>query len=186
MTQDLTAIPLTSITGEPASLTSYAGHVLMIVNVASKCGLTTQYEALERLFQAYHNRGFFVLGFPSNDFADQEPGSDAEIAAFCKSTYDVTFPMFAKISVSGANRHPLYTALIEAWPEARHLPDSGFRERLVSRGRTPADPPEVMWNFEKFIVGPSGAVTARFGSDVTPDDPMVVDEIEKQLKILWG
>lgn len=186
MTQTLTTIPLKSIDGEDASLASYAGHVIMIVNVASKCGLTQQYAALENLFQIYHNRGFFVLGFPSNDFADQEPGSDAEIAAFCKSTYDVTFPMFAKISVSGENRHPLYSALIEACPETTRHPDSGFRERLLSRGRTPADPPEVMWNFEKFIIGPSGTVTARFASDVVPDDPMIVDEIEKQLKILWG
>lgn len=186
MPEALTEIPLKSITGAPASLASYAGHVLLIVNVASKCGLTPQYEALESLFQSYHNRGFFVLGFPSNDFAEQEPGSDDEIAAFCKSTYDVSFPMFAKIAVSGEHRHPLYTALIAECPEAQKRPDSGFRERLVSRGRNPGNPPEVMWNFEKFIVGPAGTVTARFASDVPPDDPMIVDEIEKQLKILWG
>ncbi|HEX8447478.1 MAG TPA: glutathione peroxidase, partial [Sphingomonas sp.] len=165
-TTALTDIPLKTIAGEPATLADYAGQVLLIVNVASKCGLTPQYDGLEALHAKYRDQGFTVLGFPANDFAGQEPGSDAEIAQFCRATFGVDFPMFAKIAVTGPDTHPLYRALTAAEPAAQG--GTAMREKLASHGMTPNAPPAILWNFEKFVVGRDGTVVARFTPDTLP------------------
>ena len=181
MSDKLYSLPLKSITGETTTLENFKGSVLLIVNVASKCGLTDQYEALEKLYKEKHQQGFEVLGFPSNEFAGQEPGSDEEILAFCRGTFGVEFPMFSKIEVNGDNRHPLYQELIAAQPEAIKPQDSGFYERLASKGRTPKHPQDILWNFEKFLVGRDGQVLQRFAPDMKPDDPVILNAISVAL-----
>ena len=173
-------IPLRTIDGRDASLRDYAGQVLLVVNVASKCGLTPQYEALESLYGAHREQGFTVLGFPCNQFLGQEPGEEAEIAAFCDTKYGIDFPLFSKIEVKGPGQHPLYAALTQAIADARVKPDSGFRDRLAKHGVDPR-PGEVLWNFEKFLIARDGAVVARFAPDVPPDDPMVTEAIAAEL-----
>lgn len=180
MTVSLDQIPLTDISGKSTSLAAYRDQVLLVVNVASKCGLTPQYEALERIYEKYRDQGFAVLGFPANDFAGQEPGSNAEIADFCTTNFGVAFPMFAKITVSGPEKHRLYAALTEAVP-TKNGDAEGFRERLRSYGLTPSEDPEVLWNFEKFLVARDGKVVARFAPDSPPDDPAIISAIEQQL-----
>ena len=181
----LASVPLTTLSGAPTSLADYAGKVLLIVNVASKCGLTPQYTALEALYQQFKDRGFVVLGFPSNDFAEQEPGTAEEIAAFCSSQYPVTFPIFSKISVNGPSAHPLYTTLTSSMPQ--HEADAvDFRDNidnyLSSQSLPPTLPlPAILWNFEKFLVGRDGNTIARFAPDMKPDDPRIVAAIEKAL-----
>jgi glutathione peroxidase len=177
-------IPLTSLSGSPTSLADYAGHVLLVVNVASKCGLTPQYTALESLFQHYKSQGLVICGFPANDFAGQEPGSNAEIAAFCSTEYPVTFPLFSKIPVTGPDKHPLYAELIAEASE--HIVAGPWRENLASyasaNGFPPPNPlPELLWNFEKFLVGRDGKVIARFAPDMAPDDPRITSAIEQAL-----
>jgi glutathione peroxidase len=159
---DLYDIPVTTLRGEPTSLREHEGKVLLIVNVASKCGLTPQYTALEELQKTYGDAGFSVLGFPCNQFLGQEPGSADEIESFCSVTYGVTFPLFEKIEVNGEGRHPVYTVLTETADAEGHTGD-------------------IRWNFEKFLVGPDGQVAARFSPVVTPDDPAVVSAIESLL-----
>lgn len=172
-------IPLTRIDGTAASLADYRGKVLLAVNVASKCGLTPQYEGLEALYQAKHHQGLEVLGFPANDFKGQEPGTEEEIRDFCSTTYDVQFPLFSKISVIGETQHPLYAELTGAQPQA--IGDGPFRERLQGYGMAPSDPADVLWNFEKFLINRKGEVVARFAPDVTADDPRLVAAIEAEL-----
>ena len=179
-------LPVKRITGEPTSLAPFQGEVLLIVNVASKCGLTPQYEGLEKLYRAYKARGFEILGFPANDFAGQEPGTNAEIQNFCTTGFNVTFPMFEKIAVTGPNIHPLYQLLIAAQPAAQPA-DAGFRANLDSflattgtGDRTNPDP-GVLWNFEKFLVDRNGEVIARFAPDMLPDDPRITKAIEAAL-----
>jgi glutathione peroxidase len=171
-------IPLKTIDGEASSLGDYAGKVLLVVNVASKCGLTPQYTALEAVYKKYHDQGFEVLGFPANNFGAQEPGTDEEIATFCSTSYDVDFPMFSKISVAGEDKHPLYAALIETQPSPE---GDEFRERLKGYGMTPNPEPEILWNFEKFLIGRDGEVVARFSPATTPDDDKVIAAIEREL-----
>ena len=178
-------LPLTTLSGEATSLADYSGKVLLIVNVASKCGLTKQYTALEALYQRFKDEGFVVLGFPANDFAGQEPGTDAEIATFCSTEYPVTFPMFSKIAVSGHEQHPIYSMLTAAmpWHEADG-PD--FRDNLdnylTGAGLPPTLPlPAILWNFEKFLVGRDGEAVARFAPDMPPDSPKIVAAIELEL-----
>ena len=173
-------IPLTTIDGQATTLDAYKGDVLLIVNVASQCGLTPQYEALERVYEQHREKGFAVLGFPANNFGAQEPGTDAEIAEFCTTKFSVAFPMFSKISVVGDDQHPLYKELTHAAPRAEGEPDS-FRERLRGFGMTPNEDPDVLWNFEKFLVGRDGNVITRFAPTVTPDDPAVTAAIEAAL-----
>ena len=151
-----------TITGEDSSLRDYAGKVAVVVNVASKCGLTPQYAGLEKLYETHHARGLEVLGFPCNQFAGQEPGSDAEVQEFCKLRYGVSFPLFSKIDVNGAARHPLY-----AW--------------LSAEDAAPEGPGDIKWNFGKFVVGRDGQVVARFAPPTAPDDPALVAAIEKAL-----
>jgi len=153
---------IAGLDGTPDRLVDQAGKVTLMVNVASKCGLTPQYEGLERVHERYADRGFSVLGFPCNQFLGQEPGSPTEIAEFCSTTYGVTFPMFEKIDVNGDDRHPLYTELTGS-------PDS--------EGYTG----DIRWNFEKFLVGPDGTVLARFAPQVEPEDATVIEAIEGAL-----
>jgi len=176
----LSDIRIKTIAGADATLGDYAGKVALVVNVASKCGLTPQYEGLEALYRAYRDKGLVVLGFPANDFGAQEPGSNEEIADFCTTNFAVDFPMFAKVTVVGPQKHPLYAALTQAQPSARG-DAAAFRERLKGYGMTPNPEPEVLWNFEKFLVGKDGAVIARFAPTTAPDDAELVGAIETAL-----
>jgi glutathione peroxidase len=153
---------INTLEGTPADLSAYEGKALLVVNVASKCGLTPQYEGLEKLHEQYASRGFEVLGFPCNQFMGQEPGTAEEIRDFCDTTYHVEFPLFEKIDVNGANQHPLYA-------------------ELEQQADADGEAGDVKWNFEKFLVAPDGAVVGRFRPQVTPDDPALVAAIEAQL-----
>jgi glutathione peroxidase len=148
---------LNSIDGKPAPLSAYQGKVVLIVNVASRCGFTPQYAGLEALYEKYKDRGFTILGFPANNFGAQEPGTNEEIKTFCSSKYNVTFPMYSKISVKGDDKAPLY-------------------QFLTATGG------EIQWNFTKFLVDKSGKVVARFEPKVTPESPEVAEAIEKALR----
>lgn len=172
-------IPVTLADGRKTTLSEFSGKVLLVVNVASKCGLTKQYEALEQLYEARRNDGLVILGFPANNFKDQEPGTDEEIVAFCTGTYDVQFPIFSKISVVGADKHPLYAALTECAPQTAD--DGPFRERLKGFGIEPNPPGEVLWNFEKFLIGRDGRIAGRFAPDTTPDAPALTAAIATEL-----
>lgn len=174
-------IPVKKIDGTPAALNEYAGQVLLVVNVASKCGLTPQYAGLEKLYAAQRARGLQILGFPANNFGAQEPGTNAEIADFCSASYGVTFPMFEKISVGGSDRHPLYRELIAAQPTATEKPGSDFKAKLAGYGIKQENPTDILWNFEKFLIGRNGTVVARFAPDVAPDDPILLAAIESEL-----
>ena len=154
-------IPFKTMDGKDASLKDYSGKVVLVVNVASKCGLTKQYDALEALYKKFSPQGFVVLGFPCNDFNGQEPGTNEEIQAFCTSKFAVTFPLFDKLHVKGAEQAPLYTALTG--------PGAKF-------------PGDVKWNFGKFLIGKDGEVLARFEPKTTPDDPAVVAAVEAAVK----
>lgn len=158
----LAQIPLTTLDGNPTSLAAYDGRAVLVVNVASKCGLTPQYGALEQLARDYGDRGLTVIGVPCNQFMGQEPGTPEQIATFCSTTYGVTFPLLAKADVNGADRHPLYAVLTET-------ADAG------------GDAGDVQWNFEKFLVAPDGAVVNRFRPRTEPDAPEVIAAIEAVL-----
>lgn len=153
-------IPLKDIDGKPTSLKDYQGKVLLIVNVASRCGYTPQYTGLEALQEKYKDKGFAVLGFPCNQFGGQEPGTNEEIKQFCSSKYQVTFPLYDKIEVNGANRHPLYTELA---------------------GKDSPYPGDIKWNFSKFLISRDGKILKRFESKVKPDSEELVQAIEKAL-----
>ena len=172
-------IPVKTIQGNEVDLSQYQGKVLLVVNVASKCGLTPQYEGLEKLYEAQKENGLEILGFPANNFLAQEPGTDAEIQEFCSLTYDVKFPLFSKISVAGNDKHPLYQTLTQAIPE--RIGEGPWWKDLVDYGLTPNPKPEVLWNFEKFLVNKEGEVVARFAPDITADDARLVDAINAEL-----
>lgn len=155
-------IPLRTLTGEPTSLAAYKGRAVLVVNVASKCGLTPQYKGLERLQQTYGDRGLTVLGVPCNQFGGQEPGSAEEIETFCSTTYGVSFPLLEKSEVNGENRHPLYRALTE-------------------RADAEGEAGDVQWNFEKFLISPDGEVVSRIRPRTEPEAPEVITAIEAQL-----
>lgn len=181
----LLSSPVTTIHGQPQTLETYKGKVLLIVNVASQCGFTPQYTALEKIYGQFKNRGFEVLGFPANDFGNQEPGTDEEIATFCSREYPVSFPVFSKITVTGPAKHPLYAELIAEQPQ-RIAPNDELRQHLAEFAAEnnlpgPNPLPEVLWNFEKFLVGRDGQVLARYNSDITPDDPQLLAAIEAAL-----
>jgi len=180
MTTAIEEIPVKTIDGNATKLGDWSGKVRLVVNVASQCGLTPQYTALEALYRKYKDRGFEILAFPANEFGAQEPGTEAEIKEFCSTKYDVSFPMFSKIVVKGEGQHPLYAKLTAERPEARTLPGSDFRAKLAGYGITAA-PGEVLWNFEKFLVDREGNVIDRFAPDVTPDAEPVVSAIERAL-----
>jgi glutathione peroxidase len=156
-------VAISDLDGRPGDLGDYRGKALLLVNVASQCGLTPQYAGLQQLHETYGGKGFEVLGFPCNQFLGQEPGTSDEIKAFCETSYGVTFPLFEKIDVNGEHRHELYEQLVD-------VPDS-------ADGHTG----DIRWNFEKFLVSPSGEVVARFNPTVVPEDPALVDAIERTL-----
>lgn len=172
-------IPVKTISGENTTLNQYQGKVLLLVNVASKCGLTPQYEGLEKLYTEKKAQGFEILAFPANNFLEQEPGSEAEIQTFCSTTYNVDFPLFSKISVAGADKHPLYQTLTQAIPE--RIGEGPWWQDLAEYGLTPNPKPEVLWNFEKFLVNKNGEVVARFAPDIQADDARIVDAINAEL-----
>jgi glutathione peroxidase len=181
MSTPIQKIPVRRINGEDTNLGEYSGKVLLIVNVASKCGLTKQYESLEKLYRDYRDRGIVIAGFPANDFKGQEPGSNAEIESFCSGTFGVDFPLFEKIAVVGEGKHPLYKALIEAQPTATSTSAVPFGENLKKYGIEPNEAPEILWNFEKFVVDRGGKVAARFAPDTTADDPALLKVVETEL-----
>jgi glutathione peroxidase len=181
MSAQIYDIPVRKITGEEATLGEYKGKVMLVVNVASKCGLTPQYEALENIYESYKRQGLVVVGFPANDFKSQEPGTDAEIQAFCTTNFGVKFPMFSKVSVTGMGKHPLYRALISAAPRSISVSQTPWRTKLKGWGIETTSEPEILWNFEKFLISRSGDVVARFAPDTQPDAPELVSAIEKQL-----
>ena len=156
---------LNSIDGQPAPLAAYKGKVVLLVNVASKCGFTPQYSALESTYEKYKDRGFVIVGIPANNFGAQEPGSNQEIKTFCSSKYHVTFPMMAKVSVKGDDITPLY-------------------QFLTDKSSNPQSGGEIKWNFTKFLIGPDGRVITRFEPEMTPDSPQVTSAIEEALASL--
>jgi len=160
LAMDLAEIPFSDATGKQVSLQDHARKVILVVNVASKCGLTAQYPALEALFQKHKHQGFVVIGFPCNDFGNQEPGTTLEIQQFCKSTYGVSFPIMGKLSVKGANQHQLYQFLT---------------------GKDSAFPGEVRWNFGKFLISRDGKPIARFEPPTNPDSPEIAEALAKAL-----
>jgi glutathione peroxidase len=172
-------IPVKTIQGTESTLNQYQGKVLLIVNVASKCGLTPQYEGLEQLYKDKKAEGLEILGFPANNFLAQEPGTDEEIQEFCSLNYQVDFPLFSKISVAGEDKHPLYQTLTAAIPE--RIGEGPWWKDLVDYGLTPNPKPEVLWNFEKFLVNKQGEVVARFAPDIKADDARIVDAINAEL-----
>jgi glutathione peroxidase len=174
-------IPVHKITGEDTSLAEFKGKVLLVVNVASKCGLTPQYEGLESLYEQFRGQGLVVTGFPANNFKSQEPGTNDEIQAFCTTNFGVKFPMFSKISVAGNDKHPLYQVLTTAQPKAVSVAEVPFREKLKGYGIETNDDPEVLWNFEKFLVSRKGDVVKRFSPDTLPDAPELIAAIKAEL-----
>ena len=181
MNPPLYDIPLKRLDGSPATLADFKGQVLLIVNLASKCGFTPQYAGLESLFENYRERGLQVLGFPCNDFAAQEPGSAEDIQSFCTATYGVRFPLFEKTQINSDPRHPLYAALIAARPASVAPADSDLRAKLAEYKLLPQNDSDVLWNFEKFLVDRNGQVIQRFAPDVAPDAPMLIAAIEAAL-----
>jgi len=155
-------IPIHRLDGSESNLGEFQGQGALIVNVASKCGLTPQYEGLEKIHERYVDRGFTVLGFPCNQFLGQEPGSPDDIATFCSTTYGVTFPLFEKIEVNGDDKHPIYEEL----------------EKVADAGGHTGD---IRWNFEKFVLSPDGEIVARFNPTVEPEAPELIETIEKVL-----
>jgi glutathione peroxidase len=156
---------LNTIDGQPAPLSAYKGKVIMLVNVASRCGFTPQYTALEAIYERYKARGFVIIGIPANNFGAQEPGTNQEIKTFCQSKYSVTFPMMSKVSVKGDDKTPLY-------------------QYLTDKSANPKTGGDIQWNFTKFLVGPDGKIIARFEPKVTPDSPEVTGAIEQALATL--
>jgi glutathione peroxidase len=156
---------LNTIDGQPAPLSAYKGKVVMLVNVASRCGFTPQYTALEAIYEKYKDRGFVIIGIPANNFGAQEPGTNQEIKTFCQSKYSVTFPMMSKVSVKGDDKTPLY-------------------QYLTDKSANPKTGGDIQWNFTKFLVGPDGQIITRFEPAVTPDSPEVTGTIEKALALL--
>jgi glutathione peroxidase len=156
---------MNSIDGEPTPLSKFQGKVVLVVNVASRCGFTPQYAALEKVYEQYKDRGFVIVGFPANNFGGQEPGTNQEIKTFCSTKYKVTFPMMAKVSVKGEDKTPLY-------------------QFLTDKTANPQTGGEIQWNFTKFLIAPDGHPVARFEPNVTPDDPQVSAAIEKELASL--
>lgn len=178
----LQEVSLQRIDGSETSLADFRGKVLLIVNTASKCGLTPQYEGLEALQQKYHAQGFEVLGFPCNQFLGQEPGSEADIQKFCEMKFDIKFPLFKKLEVNGPNAHPLYRVLKQERPVAEKPRHSMFAMKLRLIGQSVKNEGDILWNFEKFLVNRDGKVVGRFAPDMKPADPALTAAIETALK----
>jgi glutathione peroxidase len=181
MADEIYKIPVRKIDGAETNLGEYKDKVLLVVNVASKCGLTPQYMGLQKLYSDYRGKGFEILGFPANNFMEQEPGSETEIKDFCDTNYNVEFPLFSKISVKGDDQHELYKYLTEMKSET-DVNDGGMEENLKGYGHNRSQPSEVLWNFEKFLVGKNGEIVGRFAPDVTAGDERLVEKIKAELE----
>lgn len=181
MGSEIYDIPVKRIDGTETTLADYKDKVLLLVNVASKCGLTPQYNGLEKLYEDNRDRGFEVLGFPANNFGGQEPGTEEEIKDFCDTNFNVQFPLFSKISVEGDDQHPLYQYLIGEKGEADVNNGDGFEAKLKDFGHQRANPTDILWNFEKFLVGKNGEIAARFAPDVTAEDERLVEKVNAEL-----
>lgn len=181
MNDSIYDIALTKIDGSESTLADYQGKAMLIVNVASKCGLTPQYEGLEKLYQTYQDQGLVVLGLPCNDFAGQEPGTEAEIQAFCTTNYAVNFPMYSKVKINSNPRHPLYEWLINVRPTSQQLEGGQLMSKLAEKGLSSAVESDVSWNFEKFLVARDGSIKGRFAPDIKPDDANLINAIEEAL-----
>lgn len=181
MVESIYDIPFNRIDGRQTSLAEFRGKVILVVNVASRCGLTPQYEGLESLYEARKSEGLVVVGFPANDFGAQEPGTNEEIAAFCSAKFDVGFPLAQKIAVKGEGQHRLYACLTQACPVAVETRPGVMRTRLEGYGHRRESPSDILWNFEKFLIGRRGEIVGRFNPDVGPDDPVLVEAIDAAL-----
>ncbi|HLA95788.1 MAG TPA: glutathione peroxidase [Pyrinomonadaceae bacterium] len=181
MSKKIYEIPVRRNDGTETTLAEYEGKALLIVNVASKCGLTPQYEGLESLYKEYKDQGLEVLGFPANNFLGQEPGTDEEIQDFCQTNYGVSFPLYQKISVKGDDQHPLYNYLTDE----RSAPDiangNEFEEKLAGFGQSRTKSTDILWNFEKFLIGKDGEIAARISPDVTAEDSRVLEKVKAEL-----
>lgn len=181
MSKNIYNIPVRRNDGTETTLAEHEGKVLLVVNVASKCGLTPQYDGLESLYNEYKDQGVEVLGFPANNFLGQEPGTDEEILEFCQSNYNVTFPIFQKISANGDDRHPLYDYLTEQKGAADITNGDEFEEKLKGYGQTRANSTDILWNFEKFLIGKTGEIAARISPDVAAEDARVLEKVKAEL-----
>lgn len=179
MNKNFHQFTMNKINGQSIGLDQYKGKVLLVVNVASECGLTPQYETLEKIYEKYNKNNFEVLGFPANEFGAQEPGSNAAIHDFCTSKFGIKFPMFEKIVVKGEGQHALYQFLINAQPEAKLVNGNSFEEKLKTYGITRANKTDILWNFEKFLINKNGEVVQRFAPDVEPNDPIITSAIDQ-------
>lgn len=181
MSQPIYGFEFKKIDGAPATLADYRGKVLVVVNVASKCGFTPQYDGLEKIYEKYKDRGLEVLGFPANEFGAQEPGTNSEIQQFCRMNFGLQFPMFEKIVVKGPGQHPLYKHLTGAKPAAKIKDGTNFEGQLKEYGVTRENKADILWNFEKFLIGRDGQVLERFNPDIEPEDQIITSAIEKAL-----
>ncbi|MBW8887277.1 MAG: glutathione peroxidase [Fibrobacteres bacterium] len=180
---ELYDIPIRKADGGETKLDAFRGKVLLLVNVASKCGLTPQYEGLEKIYKRYKDRGLMILGFPANEFGHQEPGTDAQIQEFCSLNYGVSFPVFSKLVVKGPGQHPLYAYLTRAQPQATKPGSPILRvlRKALHAGSFTGEAGEITWNFEKFLVDREGEVAVRFSPDTKPEDPGLIGAIEAEL-----
>ncbi len=190
MTNKIYGIPVKTIDNKEKTLKEYQGKVLLVVNVASECGLTPQYQGLESMYKKYKDQGLVVLGFPANEFGAQEPGNNEQIQQFCQTKFSIKFPMFSKIVVKGEGQHPLYKYLTDMKPEAVGRNDvslftnngKSFKDLLESEGLVSGEEKDILWNFEKFLINREGDVVERFNPDIHPDNPIIINAIENQLK----
>ncbi len=181
MSNKIYEIPVRRIDGTDTTLGEFEGKALLLVNVASKCGLTPQYEGLESLYKEYKDQGFEVLGFPANNFLAQEPGTNEEIQDFCQTNYNVSFPLYEKISVKGDDQHLLYQYLTGEKAEADITDGNAFEEKLAGFGSKREKANDVLWNFEKFLIAKDGSIAARIAPDVTAEDERVVAAVQAEL-----
>lgn len=177
----ISQIPFKTADGQTTSLKNFEGKVLLLVNVASKCGLTPQYEGLEKIYEKYQDQGFSVLAFPANEFGAQEPGSNAEIQEFCRMSFGVKFPVLEKIVVKGEGQHPLYKTLTSENPVAIKKTGGTLEKYLGDHGLLSDKSEDIMWNFEKFLVNKKGDVVARFAPDMEPGSKEVIQAIESEI-----
>lgn len=181
MNTKILEIEVKKISGQKTSLNEFKGKVMMVVNVASECGLTPQYEQLEKMYQKYKDQGLVILGFPANEFGAQEPGTNSQIQDFCQSKFGVQFPLFEKIVVKGEAIHPLYKELIDLKPSAIKSEDGNLKKVLIQHNLLSGTEKEIMWNFEKFIINRQGEVVERFAPDIAPDNSRIIECLEKEL-----
>ncbi|KYG66420.1 glutathione peroxidase [Bdellovibrio bacteriovorus] len=181
MAKNVYDFAVTQMGGKKTTLADYKGQVMLLVNTASKCGLTPQYEGLEELYKEYKSQGLQVLGFPANEFLAQEPGSNSEIQEFCKMKFGIDFPMFEKVVVKGEGQHPLFNFLTTTRPETTMKPGGSLMEKLKAGGLLTGKPEDIKWNFEKFLINRKGELVGRFSPEIAPQDPILVDAIKKEL-----